>query len=553
MKLVWPWLSLIGLTVLAYANAVFHPFVHDDIVFIQNNPHIADFNDWPQIFLGYASNGIAGINTYYRPLLEIAYRLEYHIFGLHAWGYHIVNICLHALNGVLAYHILVGLGFVQRLAWMAALLFLIHPLQTEAVACVAGISNLMMGLLVFSTLLAYINRQWVAALLCFVVALLAKEQALMAIPLVVLIDIWRGKRTWAMWGIFTATALVFLAFRQSISGAHVLADIMQSPGELYLRLAAIARVLLTDIRLVIAPYDLHYYRSTDILAPNIWAWIILVVLMGGIGWLARGRRWIIFTAAWFILALLPVLNVVPLINEYSLILTAEHFLYVPLLGATLAIAFILERLSSVNVFIRNSLRILIITACILLAWHQNNFWRSEITLFKRMAQYEPRFARGHALLGKSYYFNKQYDQALASYEHARWIMEDYLEKAKGTQAQGFYQGFLKGIYFDMAQCFMAQNQIEQATAFYGQALQLDPNDAVLETNYATTLMASGEYDHAMAHLEHALGINPNHLNALNNLAVCLSLKGRHTEAQALWQKALHINPSFQPAVDNLKK
>ncbi len=86
------------------------------------------------------------------------------------------------------------LGLREAVAWVIALFFLIHPVQTEAVSCISGISNLWMALGVLLALHAYLKRWYTASLLCFVVAFLSKEQAVMFFPLVMVIDYVRGEQ-----------------------------------------------------------------------------------------------------------------------------------------------------------------------------------------------------------------------------------------------------------------------------------------------------------------------------------------------------------------------
>ena len=263
---VLPWLSLVFLGLLSFANAVPHPFVHDDIVFIAQNPQIAHLDHLSSVFLPLHQQGPQGINAYYRPVLEIIYRLEYRAFGFNAHGFHLVNVLLHIANGLLVFGLLRRLRFTPAIAWVVSALFLVHPLQSEAVACIAGISNLAMALMVLLTLHAYLSRWYVLTFLLFIAALLTKEQALMLPLLMVGLDIDQGRarRSYGMWAVWVMTGILFLWFRHVVSGSSVLADVMQSPGELLLRLKAIGPVLLTDLRLIVAPYDLHYYRNYDI-------------------------------------------------------------------------------------------------------------------------------------------------------------------------------------------------------------------------------------------------------------------------------------------------
>ncbi|MEI7998886.1 MAG: hypothetical protein WCH62_05215, partial [Candidatus Omnitrophota bacterium] len=173
-------LSLVVITFLVFFNAINHPFVHDDVIFIAQNPQISRLDHLLDLFL-HSSNdsALAGINSYYRPVLEVFYRLEYRLFGFHAAGFHFVNVLIHIINGLLLFSLLCRLQFSKGLAFFISLLFLIHPVQSEAVACVSGISNILSVLFVLLTLYCYVRGIYFLSLLGFVLSLLTKEQAVM--------------------------------------------------------------------------------------------------------------------------------------------------------------------------------------------------------------------------------------------------------------------------------------------------------------------------------------------------------------------------------------
>ena len=124
-------LSFLGL--LVYFNAVAHPFVHDDVVFVQMNPNIARWDNLGDSFLSpgipFASSKI--VTPYYRPLLEIFYRLQYFVFGMNPAGFHLFNVLLHILNAFLVFLLFVRLRLKRDWAFAAALIFLVHPVQSQ--------------------------------------------------------------------------------------------------------------------------------------------------------------------------------------------------------------------------------------------------------------------------------------------------------------------------------------------------------------------------------------------------------------------------------------
>ena len=510
------YLALVFFGLFAFFNAIQHPFVHDDVVFILKNPHITDLNHWVEVFKIPAASD--GINTYYRPVLEIIYRLEYHFFGPHPAGFHWVNIMVHIANGLLFFGLLQKLNFAKHVAWIIALLFLIHPLQSEAVACIAGISNLWMALGILLALNAYLNKWYTVSLLCFVLAFLSKEQALMFVPLVIVIDYSRGEKNFRRWFLAGLVACILLWLRQCVTGASLLKDIMVSPGELYLRLAAIPRVLGMDLRLIFCPYDLHYYRSTDILQSNSIAWIIFLISILGLFYAfnrwSQARGTLILGLGWFLAALFPVLNIAPLINEYSYILTAEHFLYLPIVGI------LIIAVCAADYFLKHFRKLLfgiVVTSCLLLTWHQNTFWSSEIALFERMLQFEPNFGRGHLLLAKAYYFKGRPERAEEHFEKALTIMSGYAKKASNSTAKRFYLGFVKEILFDWAQNDSAMGHWTQALDKYKRAAVVDGKDASLYNNMAFVYLHMGDKKDAYLSLEQALRIAPLFTQARRNL------------------------------------
>ncbi len=504
--------AFLFLSVLIYASTLNHPFVHDDIVFIQLNPNISRLDDWGQIFGGGAVSSASGINAYYRPILELVYRLEYRLFGFDPRGWHLVNILLHGLNGILLWRFLGLIGFSAFLSWAAAVLFIVHPVQVEAVACVAGISNLLMATFGLATLVAYLRGHIALSLGLFILALLTKEQAVLLLPLIVLIDRHRKIPAWGSWFWFFLLMFDFLMLRSLVTGGSSLtAGIFASIPELLLRLWSIAKTLFSYLWVLCVPVDLHYYRSADMLAIQGWWWLGVA----GLGILvARSGEIVRFGACWFLLALLPVLNVVPLVNEYSFILTAEHFLYLPMAGIMIILVSFLER-----VFKHKAVLVFALATglCAFLAYGQTKFWRNEVVLFERMLTFEPNFGRGHLLLAKAYYFQKEYSKADAHFARAYDIMDSYLRRARGSRPRHFYNGFKKGILFDWAHSLEDTGNLQGAIDKYRLALGIDPADSVIWNNLGVAFLKSGDVATARSCFQTAVQLAPNFGPAQQNL------------------------------------
>ncbi|MGD1076174.1 MAG: hypothetical protein ABR903_08900 [Thermodesulfovibrionales bacterium] len=143
-----------------YFNALFNSFVYDDRLQVLDNCWIRDINHVPDIFSKsvWSFQDETVISNYYRPLMHLFFLLNYHVFGLRPWGFHLLNVLFHAGVSVLVFVISARLlrassnpspltenGFAGSLLsppFVGALLFAAHPIHTEAVAWVSGVPEL---------------------------------------------------------------------------------------------------------------------------------------------------------------------------------------------------------------------------------------------------------------------------------------------------------------------------------------------------------------------------------------------------------------------------
>lgn len=524
-----PYLLMAFSGVAAYLNAVRHPFVHDDIAFIVENPAIKNFDLW-KTFVHPLDMGMfgVGINAYYRPFLDLANHGQYQFFGLDPHGFHAFNVAVHILNAWLVYRITRHL-FRDTNVWgvscVVAMIFLLHPVQTQAVACVSGISNLLFvffGLSAMSLLLLSRRREGAVAaaafagsLVVFLMALLCKEQALIFPLLVVWWEICHpvssGLRRAARVGGWTAVAVVYVIIKARLLGSQSLWDEHFFNPELFLRVGSIPQILLTNLRLILAPVDLHYFRSVDILAPK-WPWMIaLAALIAVIAVAARradqtSRRMIIFGAGWFLIAQAMTINIIPLIWEYSSVSVAEHFLYLPILGILWPCAWMCRRWRVVQ---ENAVTAAVFVLVLLttLTVCQNRYWSSEIILFERAARYEP-LARVQMLLGKARYKAGDFSGAIEAYQAALETVKRYERLATNDSSRTVYRLFLKDICHDMAVTHQTAGDLPSSEKFFLQALVWSPDDAVTHNDLGVLYTTMDKPDEALKHFQKAYEMEP---------------------------------------------
>ncbi|MBZ0167504.1 MAG: tetratricopeptide repeat protein, partial [Candidatus Omnitrophica bacterium] len=289
--------------------------------------------------------------------------------------------------------------------------------------------------------------------------------------------------------------------------------------------------------------QLHYYRSLDVLQPNTAAWITLAALIGATGIVLfktkpAPRRTMLFGLGWFLIALLPMLNIVPLVNEYSTILNFEHFVYIPLIGLLLVLVLFMREWILPHV--KGAGRApaggaaAVCLLCLPLTWKQNTYWGSETELFTRTLRFQES-GRVRILLARALYFRGDYGRAIAEYENARIIMQGYVDKTPLAQVRTFYRGYLKEIYFDLAHCYEALQNSPLAIKMYRQALEIEPGDIVLYNNLAVVYIKEKNFTEAVALLEEALALQPGSPLTRQNLAYCYVQLGRPEAADDLFR------------------
>jgi protein O-mannosyl-transferase len=183
------WIILIGL--ILYFNSLFNGFVGDDLGQIVQNPAIQSLTNIPNFFMGgtfYAGNAANLTGTYYRPIVSTIYAFLYAFFGPNPFIYHFFQIVIHIANAVLVFLIL-RVFFKRNISFFAALLFLVHPIQAEAVDYIADLQEVLffffgsLAFLLELTLPSSIKKNiWIVILL--VLSVLSKETGVLYVLMI---------------------------------------------------------------------------------------------------------------------------------------------------------------------------------------------------------------------------------------------------------------------------------------------------------------------------------------------------------------------------------
>jgi protein O-mannosyl-transferase len=359
---------LLALLVLAasavYLNALANGFALDDVYIIQRNPRVHDLTDLRAIWLTPYWPQMGQELGLYRPLAIFAYALQWSLAGGEAWLFHAVSLLLHAAATLLAFLLLERLTATVA-AFAGALVFAVHPVHTEAVANVVGQAELIAAVAVFGACLLHASRpahgtvSWPrrgGLLLLFLIALLAKENAVVLPGLLVAVDaahrrVVATRRSMTAYGhamlvpllLMVAAFGVYLLVRLDALGGY-LTGVDAGPSLPFLRgdqrVVTALRAFPELLRLLFFPFDLAADYSPAMLLPP--DGVTPMVIGGGVLLFALGVLALLtpvvpavgFPAAWFLLSIVTVSNLFFPIG----VLIAERTLYLPSFAVAALIA-----------------------------------------------------------------------------------------------------------------------------------------------------------------------------------------------------------------------
>lgn len=574
--LVWWHLALVVAAVLiVYANALPNAFVWDDAFLVVANPAIKRWDALPRLFVSdLFPNGTS--SGYYRPLQALTYALDYRLFGPSPAGFRLGNMVLHAAAAALLHLVALRLTGSARIALAAALLFAVHPLHVEAVTYVSGRSDPLSAVFVLLAVLGFLRRDrrgYVGSVAAFSAALLAREAALVVPLLLVVVDRLgppRPPRPLRDYVPYAAVVAAYLALRA------VSVDAGATPANaavpLLLRLLTTAEVVWRYLAIVLVPRGLHMERTVAPVAtpidPLAWLAVAGLVAVAATAW--RFRRTAVpvtLGVAWFLVALVPVANVVPLAT-----FMAEHWLYVPLMGLALVAGTGVDRLARAA-GARTAWLVLAIAVLTLgaLTMRRNLDWRDNRTLYTSLLPLAPESLRVRINLAESLQSAGETARARALYEDV--VREHPTDPASAdafnnlgnvARAAGDAEGALAafdralalrpshvGARNGRALALQSLGRVDDAERELEAALALAPDVATTHSNLGNLFFRRDDVDRARDEYETAVRLDPGHADAHNNLGSAYFRLGDRARAIAEYREALRLNPKSADAEHNL--
>lgn len=506
---------LLFLTAIAlYAQTASYGFVFDDKNLIERNHLIKDTRFISEIFSKEFFNEPGTETGYYRPLINFSFLLEYKIWKLSPTGFHITNILLHAINAILVMLLMQCITEKKKLSFWTAFIYCILPVHTSAVSYIAGRTDLLNTLFTLSSILLFLQYDKTKrysllsiSLICFLLSLLAKETSIL-LPIFLSLYFYINKNlkdplNLKVIASFFITAVIFLIVRSLVTSMPS-SDLLES--NLFLRLFTINKILFDYLILIIFPHNLHFEKMTEIIPLadiTIITALIANMLLLFIFWkIARREKLYFLLGMFFILFMLPTIHIIPIYVQGRLF-TAEHFLYMPVIGVLAIFAILLEKF--INRYKKSTKPITII----LIIW----------SLF---------------LIHETITTNTTYANNSVFYQH----------NLK-------YTPYSIRLLNNYGNHLSAKNKINEAMQQYTTALKENPLHANTLYNTGTLFIKTGDFQKAVTFIEKAIEQNPLRDVFHNNLSVAFSKQNKYRKAIEAQKKALALNPAETDYIYNL--
>ena len=621
-------IMLLGLAV--YSNTYNVPFQLDDIPYIVKylgvNKLPSVINSIEDIKSSVIKDAFkSGMIT--RPFAFLTFSANYQISGLKVSAYHVTNILIHIATALLLYS-LVRIGFktpffksklnapysselVSGVAFFAATLFVVHPIQTQAVTYIVQRFTSLATFLYVLTLLLYIKSNltqniyrksgfYLVSFISAVLAMLTKEIAITLPFIIIVFELMfldgRLTRKLTRCVLFLLTIGIIpyniLNAKNILYITANLADAVNGwAGNAKLTsieyLLTEFRVIVTYLRLLLLPVNQNFYydypASYSFFEPLVLFSFLLLstIVIAGIFLLRQSTknnglesylcRVAAFGIFWFFITLSVESTFFPIQSVID-----EHRIYLPSVGFFIAVVsfvtILIMRLlpAERGKTLISFLALLMVITFAVTAYKRNNVWRYTVTLWEDVVKKSPQQAVGHVNLCAAYLNHNRLDDAEKECSKALTLSPDFTNacynlglinerKNQKLQAAGFYRKAIKldsrniDAHVALAKIYQEQGFLYNAMYEYKAANALDNNNFPAHYNLGLIYYDLGQYGNAINEYTEALRLKPEFAPLYNSMGIALYRSGASEKAVLMIKKALHLEPNNINAISNLQK
>jgi len=569
---------IVLLTLVVYLPAMRGGFIWDDVALITDNPLVkADDGLYRFWFTTEPSD--------YYPLTWSLWWLEWRLWGSSAVGYHLLNVLLHAINAVLVWVILKRLRIPG--AWLAGLVFAIHPVNVATVAWISEQKNTLSMLFYAVTILLYLRFEeegswsWYSlALVAFLLALLSKTAVVM-LPVVLLGCVWwmRHRVRWKdflystpFFTLSLVLGLVTIWFQYNrVMGGHPAREV----GFLS-RLVVAGWVPWFYLYKALLPFNLNAVYPTWNVNTSLWiSYLPGLVLVGCLTlfWWRR-KTWgrpLIFALGYFVIMLFPVMGFFDQ-GFYQSSLVSDHWQYYSIVGAIALIVAtgmaLYRRTSERGQYVGVLASVIALMMLGVATWIRASVWGVPETLWRDTVTKNPDAWAAQHNLGIALAQAGRVEDAIGHYKQALLIKPNFaeahndlanalLDSGKVSEAITEYTEALRikpdytAAHNNLGNALLRLGSVPEAIAEFTAALRIKPDNAEAHSNLGSALAGQGRIAEAIAEFAAALRIKPDNAEAHYNMGLALASQGRISEAIAEYRETLRLNPDLAPALYEL--
>lgn len=515
-----------------YSYSLFCGFVWDDKALIVENSLIKEKSNFAQIFKTPLFYPRLQKSTFFRPLQQFSYFLEYQLFGLNSSLFHLTNIFLHILNSLLVFSLILKIFKLKNLAFLTSLFFLIHPLNTETVCYISGRADSLMGLFILLSFLSFILYERknylfiILSLFLFLLSLFSKE-ASVVYPFWIFIFIKffgnrRLKKSFFLISLYLIPLLIYIYLRFFLLKIPS-PDYSQGEFTVMERFLTLPLVFLQYLRILLLPWGLHMGRNISLLGKYWFVlyiqWMLLISILILILKCAWRERILRFSLLWFFIFLLPQIPPFPL-NTFL----AEHFLYLPQIGFFLGFSFLLLKWSSGY---KNLILASFVTFFVAQTILTSFSWKSNKTLYEKIIRYSPNAHTAYNNLGVIYLDERNLPLAYNCFIKAISIKPNFLEAR-----------------LNLARYYYLEGDFKKAIGLCKGVIKGDPENYHAWNYLGSIFLREGDFKKAEFCFKKAININPSLAPLWYDLYLYYLEIGKNQEAEVALKKALRLDKDY---------
>jgi len=532
----------IGLVI--YSNSFRGEFVSDDAHQIWNNAAIRNFRNIEDIWRAFNTRFIAGLS----------FAINYEISKLETWSYHVFNTIIHIINSILVYFLVrqifsspyfrnKAIGFdIRSFAFFSSLIFLCHPVQTQAVAYISQRFMSLASMFYLLTLVFYVQARLSGKLIyrfsAFVFMILGAftKEMIITVPLMLsLFEIFflnftgekikdKIKKLAPFFLVFIILPLIFLQdSSQSVWGLK--GQIISRTFNWNYFFTEI-NVLRTYLRLMFLPVNLNHDYSYPIAQgfwniPTVFSSVLLVSLFASAIFLYKRNRLFSFCVLWFFIATSVEVCVVSFVNKGVIY---EHWIYLAMAAFSILIGQVIYQVCK-DKKARIAVFLLVLAILSVMTYQRNKVWQTHIGFWQDVLKKSPYSAGAYNNLGSAYFSQNNIQEA------KRYLAVSILLDPTDLFA-----------YNNLGLIELAQGSIDEAMKYFYLALEMDAGFGVTYNNLGVALLRKGDADQAKESFLRALELNPLLLEPRYNLIEIYSTQGNIAQAIELSEECLRIDP-----------